>query len=131
MKKYLMAIMLGIMATFIVSAAPNSSFTWSAPTNYEDGTIIPATDILSYSIYCSATQGGPYNNIYPAGIGQSISNVDIATCVQGIPGTYYFVATTFSPDFNTESLFSNEVSRTYTAQDLGKVPNAPVLLSVQ
>jgi len=115
----------------IASAAPNTDFTWTAPTNYVDGQIIPATDILSYTIYCSATQGGPYNDVYPAGIAENIANLDVGSCVQGVPGTYYFVATAFSPDFNAESAFSGEASRTYSAIDLGKVPNPPVLISVQ
>jgi hypothetical protein len=113
----------------ITNAAPNTNFSWTAPTNYEDGTIIPGTDILSYTIYCGTTLGGPYDFSYPAGTGET-TTVDVATCVQGTPGTYYFVATAFSPDFNAESAFSNEATRIYTAIDLGKVPTAPVLISV-
>ena len=122
----LSAVLLFIGVTY---AAPNSTYTWTAPTNYEDGSVIPGTDILSYTIYCGDTQGGPYPFNFPAGTGTSIQ-VDVATCVQGTPGTYYYVATTTSPAFNTESVFSNEISRTYTAGELGKIPNAPVLVSV-
>ena len=128
---------LGIGALLLLSlvmgvyAAPNTTFTWTAPTNYEDGSVIPATDILSYTIYCSNTQGGPYNFSFPAGTAESIPNLDVGACVQGVPGTYYFVATAYSPDYASESAFSGEATRTYTAIDLGKVPNPPVLVSVQ
>ena len=114
----------------IAVSAPNTDFTWTAPTNYEDGSVIPATDLLSYTIYCSNTSGGPYNSSYPAGTAESIANLDVGSCVQGIPGTYYFVATAYSPDYAAESQYSNEATRTYTAVELGKVPNPPVLISV-
>ena len=59
------------------------------------------------------------------------ASVDVQTCVQGTPGTYYFVATATSTLYATESVFSNEATRFYTANDLGNVPNAPVLFTVQ
>jgi hypothetical protein len=131
MKKVLI-VALGILMTFgIVSAAPNSDFSWTPPTNYEDGTVIVG-DPLDYILYCSNNSGGPYNFSYPVGTDiSSIAQLDVASCVQGVPGTYYFVATATSTLQGTVSDFSNEASRTYTAQELGKIPNAPTLLSVQ
>jgi len=122
----LLALPLGVIS------APNTNFTWTAPTNYEDGSILDTVaDPLSYTIYCGTAQGGPYNITFDAGINVESGTIDIGACVNGIPGTYYFVATATSSSFNTESAFSGEVSRTYTAVDLGKVPNAPILISVQ
>ena len=115
-----------------VFSAPNTNFSWTAPTNYEDGSIIDTTsDPLSYTVYCGTAQGGPYNITFDAGVNVETNTIDVGACVNGIPGTYYFVATATSSSFNTESNFSNETSRTYTAVDLGKVPNAPILISVQ
>ena len=135
MKKLLKATILGIVATFtmlIASAAPTSTFSWTEPTNYQDGSVIPISDVLTYELYCSDTTGGPYNLVGDLGIDvSSAANFDVGSCVQGVPGTYYFVATVRSSDYGTTSVFSNEVPKTYTAADLGKVPVAPVLISVQ
>lgn len=132
MRKWAIGIIIGM---FIASsgslAAPNSNFTWTAPTQYEDGTMIPATDVLTYRIYCSSTTGGPYAFFWDVGSAVEANNLDVSACVQGVPGTYYFVATAFSADFATESAFSNEATKTYTNIDLGRVPLPPTLLQVQ
>ena len=125
----ILAFILGL-ATLGVYAAPNSNFTWTEPTNYEDGTVIdPAADTLTYNLYCGTTAGGPYSFVADMGTGTS-ATVDVGSCVNGTPGTYYFAATSVSSLYGTESALSNEISRTYTASELGKVPNAPVLLTV-
>jgi hypothetical protein len=125
----------GIVSAFclglIASAAPFSDYTWTPPTNYENGEVIDATDIITYNLYCGSASGGPYNFVAELPSGNSAGQVDVASCVGNTPGTYYFVLTAFSTLYATESPFSNEVSRTYTAADLGKVPNAPILLTVQ
>lgn len=130
MKKTIMSLgALSLLLSFVVSAAPTSTFTWTAPQQYEDGTMIPVTDTLSYRLYCGNTAGGPYNNtvIFNS---PSPSQEDMAFCVGGIPGTYYMVATAISTN-GEESAFSNETIRTYTASDLGKIPLPPTLLQVQ
>ena len=132
---------LGVFATLVaalfameatIQAAPNTTFTWTEPTNYEDGTIIPATDVMTYGLYCGTVSGGPYTFYGNIGVDTtSAVNVDLNACVNGVPGTYYFVLTAHSGDFNAESRFSNETFRVYTAVDLGKVPLPPVIVSVQ
>lgn len=132
MKKYLIA-GLALLLVTMAAAVPNSDFTWTAPTNYENGNVIDFTaDPLTYNLYCGQASGGPYSYVtsFPAG-SESANTVDVGSCVNGVAGTYYFVLTAVSPLYNAESAFSNEVSRTYTVQDLGNVPNAPVLLTVQ
>lgn len=122
------AFVLGIIA----SAAPNSNFSWNEPVNYENGQVIdPVADLITYNLYCGTTTGGPYNFVTEFLGGNTASNVDVGSCVNGVPGTYYFVLTANSTLYNSESVFSNELSVTYTTQDLGLVPNAPVLLSIQ
>lgn len=136
MKFWKIGVMAALAGVFALSpnlqAAPNTDFSWTEPTNYEDGTIIPATDILTYGLYCSNTSGGPYTFYGNIGVDtNSAVAVDLAACVNGVAGTYYFVLTATSADFNAESAFSNEASRTYTNIDLGKVPLPPVIISVQ
>lgn len=114
----------------VVSATPLSDFTWTPPTNYNDGTVIPSSDTLTYRLYCSTTSGSGYIFINSYVGGSSAQSVDVSACVNGVPGTYYFVATASSSVYNSESAYSNEITRTYTATDLGKVPNAPILISV-
>lgn len=124
--------LLGALLMFPAFAIPLSNFSWTAPTNYENGAVIdPVTDPLTYSIYCGTVSGGPYNLVQSGITGESANNIDVGTCVNGTPGTYYFVATATSTLYSTESAFSNEVARTYTVTDLGQVPNPPVLLTVQ
>lgn len=124
-------VLLAGLGPTLAFAAPISNFSWSAPTQYVDSTTIPPTDILGYKIYCGANTGGPYPYIYDVGSTVEAATQDVGTCVQGVPGTYYFVATATSTDYNAESAYSNEATRTYTAADLGKVPLPPTLLSVQ
>lgn len=119
-----------ILTTVVGLAAPITTFNATPPTNYEDGTVIPVTDVLSYAIYCGTTSGGPYNLVQAGLPNLTDAPVDVGSCVTQ-PGTYFFVATATSADFGTESQFSNEVAKVYTASDLGKVPVAPVLISVQ
>ena len=112
-------------------AAPSSNFSWNEPTNYQNGQVIdPTADLITYNLYCGTTTGGPYNFVQEI-LGGSSATVDVASCVNGVPGTYYFVLTANSTLYNSESVFSNEAAHTYTTTDLGLVPNAPVLLSIQ
>lgn len=129
MKKFLVLTLLVLSAA--AYAIPDSTFNATPPTQYVDGNPIPGTDVLTYTVFCSSNQGGPYNFSYPANSIATGEVIDISTCVQGVPGTYYFVATATSTDFGSESQFSNESTRTYTANELGKVPNAPTLLTIQ
>ncbi len=113
------------------NAAPVSEFSGIPPIQYTDGTMIPSTDILSYRIYCGNLTGGPYLFSYDTPTIEPGSQIDVTTCVQGTPGTYYFVGTAISSTFSAESGFSNETPRTYTQGDLPKTPLAPTLFTVQ
>ena len=112
-------------------AAPQSTFSAIAPTQYEDGTSILSTDVLGYTLWCSANPAGPY--LYSYDVPSLISGtvVDVSSCVQGVLGTYYFVATATSSVYGTTSVNSLEAIKTYTASDLGRNPLAPTLLSIQ
>jgi hypothetical protein len=132
MKLFKLGILLLALAGGSALAAPNADITWTEPTNYEDGTVIPPTDVVSYGLYCGTATGGPYvfYGIIGADTTQALA-VDLNACVGGVPGTYFFVLTAASGDFNTESVNSNELSVTYSPADLGKVPLPPILISIQ
>lgn len=111
-------------------ADPNVVFTWTPPVQYEDGSVIPANDPLSYNLYCGSVSGGPYSYTTQTN-SDTPSTEDLAGCVLGVPGIYYIVVTATSTTFGSESAFSNEVLRTFTTIDIGLVPLPPVLLDVQ
>ena len=123
-----------LVASFVVTAveaAPTGNFNADAPTTYVNGAGIDPTDVLTYKVYCG-TQQGVFDFVYDApDLTVGGASIDVQSCVQGTPGTYYFVATATSSLYGTESVFSNETTRFYSANDLGNVPNAPVLFTVQ
>lgn len=129
MKKLASLGALSLLLSLTASAEPSSTFTWVNPTQYENGEMIPITDPLSFRLYCGTISGGPYTNSVMFNTA-SPSQEDMAFCVAGIPGQYFMVATTLSSN-GEESVFSNEVSRTYTEGDLGRIPLPPTLLQVQ
>lgn len=114
----------------VEAADTTSFFTATAPTMYEDGTLFDPGEVISYFMYCGTTPG-TYNvaiNITDQ-IVNGGENVVVGLCVT-TPGTYYFVATAFSFLYNTESVFSNETSRSYIAADFEHIPMAPEILFV-
>jgi hypothetical protein len=115
---FLSTLMLFVLTS---TAAPFAQFTWDAPTH---------TDTLSYTIYCSNIAGGPYNVSWDVGTGTSVNSLDLWDCVKEA-GTYYFVATVTSSALGTTSTFSNEVSRSYSANQIFKKPMPPLLRVVE
>lgn len=115
----------------VVGSAPNAGFSAQAPTTYVDGTTIPASDSISYRVYCSRDGGQNFAYTYDTPTLAPGTQIDVASCVQGTPGTYYFFARAISSVYGTESLPSQESSIAYTAEELGKVPNPPTLFIVQ
>lgn len=133
MKRAILCLM-ALWVTLIASplwADPIANLSATAPTQYVDGTAIPGTATITYRVYCGTTSG-TYNYMYNAPNLDPGTSIDVASCVQGQPGTYYFVATAESSEYpGAESAWSNEATRTWTASDLGKVPNAPTLFTIQ
>jgi len=112
-------------------ATPVPTLSATAPTQYENGEVIPVGDVLTYEVYCSGLDNGSYPFVFDAvGLASGGATIDIAACVQGTVGTYYFVATATSTQHSTESAFSNQTIRFFGAGDLGKTPLAPTLLTI-
>ncbi len=132
MKKYLLALALLVFLSVCspAYADTNATFSATAPTQYEDGSIIGTDDTLSYFLYCGTSQGN-YNialNVTTELVngGQS---VDVSLCVPS-PGTYYFVATAYSFLYKTESTYSNESSKIFITDDFDHIPMPPIILSI-
>lgn len=93
-----------------------ATLTWDAPTTNEDGT--PLTDLAGYRLYGGETAGGPYVMIEDVG--------DVLTSQVHRPEwegqTIYFVATAYD-DKGNESVYSNEVSKTFPSV----APAPPIL----
>lgn len=124
---FLSTLMLFVLTS---TAAPVAKFTMEAPTHYDDGTAIPSTDVLNYTLYCSKTMGGPYNISWDTGTSPIVEALDLFDCVNEA-GTYYFVATVTSSALGTTSGYSNEISRFFNANQIFKKPNPPVLRAVE
>ena len=127
----LLVLWAGLTFAPMAMADPVASLSATAPTQYENGDPIPVSDVLTYKVYCGTADGGGYPYSFDAPNLDPGTSIDIAACVQGQPGTYYFVSTATSTTHSTESVFSNQTSRVYTANDLGKVPGAPTLFTIQ
>jgi hypothetical protein len=88
-----------LAATPAVSAGESVTLTWGAS---------PDTSVIGYNIYYGSTSGVYTNEI-------NVGNVTSATVFDLVAGvTYYFAATAYYAD-GTESVFSNEISRTVPA----------------
>lgn len=95
---------LGIAAT---AAAAVKNFSWTPPTENEDGTELRPEDIAGYSINCGHVAGGPYDvvNLRAAG-GLTTSYMH-----ELAPGEWYCTARTIvgAPPEEVMSVRSNEV----------------------
>ena len=124
-----------LLGSLTIQADPFKIWDWDEPTTYENGNLIPASDTLTYTLYCNDTsgeQGEPYEiAIALDDPGAPPSQEDMAPVVRGRAGTYYCVATAASSAFNTESAFSSEANFTVTAQSIGNVPRPPTNLTFQ
>ncbi len=135
MKKYLLAFAL-VLSLSLSLCAPayadnlTATFTARAPLTYEDGMNIGSDDTLSYFLYCGEVSGD-YNialNV-TTDLVEGGEEVSVSLCVT-TPGTYYFVGTAYSFLYKTESVYSNEITKTFIAQDFTHIPNPPTILSV-
>ena len=116
-----------LLGSITIQADPFKTWNWTEPTQYENNTTIPASDVLSYNLRCGATDGGPYN-LYSVLLDATPPSIqDMGPLVANIPGTYYCVSTATSSLHGTESVFSNQESFTVLPSDLGLRPKAPVL----
>ena len=111
-------------------ADPISPFEGLPTTTYINGSAVDVDDVVSYTLSCG-TAPGAYTTEFSVTVAfvNGGESVDVQACVTQ-PGTYYFAFTSFSPKYNKESAYSNEMSRLFTVDEIGLIPMAPVLISV-
>lgn len=116
-----------LLGSLVVQGAPFKTWSWKDPTTYTNSLPIPAGDLITRTLKCGTTQGGPYPNvaIFVSQISPSVE--DMVFVVNGVPGEYFCVSTVWSLGHMTQSGFSNERPFTVTPTGLGFVPNPPVL----
>jgi hypothetical protein len=115
-----------LLGSLTIQADPFKTFDWTAPTEYENDALIPASDELTYRLKCGVLGGGPYD-LFETTLIEKPSVQDMGPLVANTPGTYYCIATATSLLHSTESAPSNEVNFTVLPSDLGLRPKPPVL----
>lgn len=128
MKKFLQYIIAFILlGSITISAEPFKDWNWTDPTTYVNKQPIPQGDLITRTLKCGNTEGGPYpmEAIFVSQIPPS--REDMAFVVQGIPGNYYCVSTVWSLQYMSQSGISNEKLFIVAPGALGFVPNPPVL----
>jgi hypothetical protein len=116
-----------LLGSLTIQADPLEVWQWTAPTQYENGDIIPGGDLTNYTIHCGMQQGGPYPATQVFAMQTSPSEEDMDFVVAGIPGVYYCVSTVSSINHLTTSGFSNEVNFIVLPGTLGFAPRPPIL----
>jgi len=116
-----------LLGSLTIQADPIKTWFWDAPTEYENGSLIPGGDLINFRLYCGMIEGGPYpaSKIFEMQVAPSIEDMDFV--VAGLPGMYYCVSTVESLAHMTISGDSNEVNFTVAPGQLGFVPKPPVL----
>lgn len=126
-KRLRMLCALVLLASITIQADPFQEWSWTGPNQYENGSAIPSTDNLIFTLKCGIAQGGPYDRFEAVLQKPPPDTLDMGLLVQGQPGSYFCVATATSTLYNAESDPSNEVNFTVLPSDLGLRPKPPVL----
>ena len=116
-----------LFGSLTIQADPSKEWSWTGPTEYENGTVIPDSDDLSFRLRCGLSEGGPYDSFETLLAKPPPSVADMGPLVANTPGTYYCIATATSSLYGTESAPSNEINFTVLPGDLGLRPRPPVL----
>lgn len=102
------------LALFSVAVqAGDAVLNWTAPTTYEDGTPLSASEIKGYVVYYGTTSGGPYSS--------SVVSTTTSATINVPKGTWYFVATCIGTN-DLESARSNEVSKVILSSSKPRPP---------
>ena len=121
------AVAIFLLGALTIQADPFKTWSWIAPTQYENNSSIPGDDLTAFTLHCGMESGGPYPASQIFNMQAPPSLEDMAFVVAGLPGTYYCVSTVSSVAHLTTSGFSNEINFTVLPGTLGFVPKPPVL----
>lgn len=117
-----------LLGSLTIQADPMITDTYQKATTYENGFPRESDDVFTEGWMCGPTSGGPYT----VEIGVTDPNAppsfeDFGPCVTEGAGTYYRRGFTDSSKYGRSRLSDGERSFIVTEQDLGFVPNPPVL----
>jgi len=121
-----------LLMSTVALAALLKTFSWTNATQYENGAVLPPSDIFT-TIHCGITSGGPYEVEVGASLDGDVSaQLDVQPLIdQYGTTTFYCVARHNSIQYQTISADSGEVNFTVTPSDAGFVPNPPTNLTIQ
>lgn len=120
MKKYLALALLSMSPTALAAGPYSATLEWDTPRQYEDGSALPASEILTYTVHYGKASGNYESSV-------TVSPTATETTISGLtPGTWYFALTVTSTELEVSD-FSAEVSAKMTA---GKIKK-PVLRFVR
>lgn len=117
-----------LLGSITIQADPIITDTYVKATAYENGFPRESDDVFTEAFLCGPTSGGPYLvEIAVTDPNAPPSVEDFAPCVTEGAGTYYRRGVTYSSKYGRSRLSDGERSFTVTAQDLGFVPNPPII----
>ena len=85
-----------------VASAGSATLSWTAPTQYEDGSALPASELANYKIYYGNSTG-VYSGFIT--VSAATTSYTVNNLTSGL--TYYFVVTAVATNAQ-ESVYSNE-----------------------
>ena len=119
-------VLLLLLVPLAVFGAGSKTFTWTPPTERENGDPLTAAEIDHFQIECGTQSGGPYN-VFSTGAPGNSSTI-VASDVFS-EGTYYCVARTVDNN-GLESVNSNETNFTVGRCEATDCKPKPPVLSV-
>ena len=112
MKKVIIACLMVVALFSIAYAAGTATVTWTAPTQYVDGTALPASDIAVFTVYHGTAPGNYTEKVTVLGTAAK------TYAYSSLPtGTHYFTvtATTIAAKGGLESAYAPEASKVISA----------------
>lgn len=110
------AILVGGLGWSVGAGAGTANLSWDPPTQYEDGTTLPLSEISYYKIYYGTSDGGPYSSSIT--VPGTSTTATISNLTKGV---WYFVATTVATN-GMESALSTEGSKEVKSNARPKPP---------
>lgn len=106
MKRWIVTSAIFLLLPSVAFAGNSAVITWSAPTQYEDGSTLSPSDILTYTVYYGTASGNYTKQV-------TVAPPNTSVTISGLSGTYYFAASSTTLEME-ESALSSEVSGRFT-----------------
>ena len=106
MTRWIVTSMLLLLLPSVAFAGTSAVISWSTPTQYEDGSTLAPSDILTYTVYYGTSSGNYTKQV-------TVAPPNTSVTISGLSGTYYFAASTTTTEME-ESALSSEISGRFT-----------------